>query len=282
MSIIYICTAIHNELGYAEKLIKSILKNKYINYKIIVADNGSTDGATKIIRKKYPQVLIVEGDNSVLWTGGLNLAINEAMKAADKKDYVLTINTDCTIPSNYLELIYKRAKISKNIVCGSVEIDYKTRKPRAGYLYANWSKGEWINDLTLNKGIQEVDWLTTKGTITNVGLIRKNGVLNQRIFPHYASDVEWTSRLKKSGAKLIIDPNIKLYSDVSHTGISYGNLPNKISIKYAYKLLFSRKSSVNLIDHFNLIKNVCPPELRLKNYLRLFEKIIYTVKLILK
>lgn len=67
--------------------------NPEVDFSFIVADDGSTDGTFEELQK-ISGVVIVRGDGSLFYSGGMRLAIAEAQKADKQFDYCLLFNDD--------------------------------------------------------------------------------------------------------------------------------------------------------------------------------------------
>lgn len=67
--------------------------NKYdINFDIYLCDDGSTDGTSKEVLNKYPDVHIIYGNGNLYWAKGIAKATDEALKK--EYEFFLMINDD--------------------------------------------------------------------------------------------------------------------------------------------------------------------------------------------
>jgi GT2 family glycosyltransferase len=86
--------------------IESIYKQtKNINFEIIVSDNGSKDGSVEIIRKDFPDVIIIENNLNL----GFGAANNRAAQFASGT-YLFFLNSDTIILNNAVLMFYEKAK----------------------------------------------------------------------------------------------------------------------------------------------------------------------------
>src|SRR5258708_28959849 len=90
LSIVIICW---NDLKVLPNCLKSIFEEtRALDFEVIVADNGSTDGSVDFIRANFPAVRIVENGENLGFAKGNNRGI-----AVAKGGYVLILNPDTII-----------------------------------------------------------------------------------------------------------------------------------------------------------------------------------------
>ncbi len=283
---VFIITSTHNQLEDTRLLLNAVRKQIYRNLVMIIVDDGSVDNTKKFIMENYPEFTYLRGDGNLWWTGSIFLGVNHASKRSKSGDFILTINNDCTIEENYIELLIKVSQNNNRSIVGSLVIDNKDKESiiDAG-VWLDWSKGEIISvgpkkvsGLPKGKRIQDkINTLSTKGTLYPVEVFGKIGNFDKLHLPHYASDYEFACRAKKEGFNLLLSYESKVYNDVSRTGMGE-KLPLTPNIKEIFKLLFSRRSRINIVDHFWFITLSCPKKYRLQNYLRLIGKLLYLFK----
>lgn len=87
-----------NGKHHLEQFLPSVLSTRYPNYKIIVADNGSTDDSIDYLKKNYPQIELVILDQNY----GFARGYNEALKQVSA-DYYMLLNSDVEVQSNWLQ-----------------------------------------------------------------------------------------------------------------------------------------------------------------------------------
>lgn len=78
----------------------AILCQSHGPFEIIVVDNGSTDDSVALIRKSYPQVILVPLDRNQGFTGGNIEGLHHAQGR-----YIALINNDAILPADWLELM---------------------------------------------------------------------------------------------------------------------------------------------------------------------------------
>lgn len=90
LSIVLVCW---NNKEYLDPCLQSLYEGGlHCNFDVVVVDNGSTDGSQEMLRKKYPEVLIIQNDHNV----GLGKASNQGIEATQGR-YILLLNNDTLV-----------------------------------------------------------------------------------------------------------------------------------------------------------------------------------------
>lgn len=93
--LVYIIVITFNGKHHLELCLPSLVKTNYSNYRIILLDNASSDGAAEYVQVTYPQVQIIRNRENYGFAKGNNIAMTEAMRAG--ADYILLLNDDTVI-----------------------------------------------------------------------------------------------------------------------------------------------------------------------------------------
>ena len=73
-------------------------KNPRFHLRLIVVDNGSTDGSVAMLEERYPEAIIIENENNI----GFARANNQALRVAEG-EYALLLNSDAELLPGSLE-----------------------------------------------------------------------------------------------------------------------------------------------------------------------------------
>ena len=88
-------------------LLRNCLKSVYEHtkdtvFEVIVSDNGSKDGSIEMLKKEFPQVILIENNANL----GFGAANNRGLKIAKGK-YIFYLNSDTLLLNNAVKLFYE-------------------------------------------------------------------------------------------------------------------------------------------------------------------------------
>ena len=89
-----------NRLEDTSDCLSSILGMEYPNYRVLVVDNGSTDGSPSALRERFPKVTVLEAPANLGFAAGNNLGIRYAL--ARGAQYILLLNNDTVVDRDML------------------------------------------------------------------------------------------------------------------------------------------------------------------------------------
>jgi len=259
---IYIIIPVHNRKHLTRECLLSLRKQTFQNCKVIVVDDGSTDGTSEMIKKGFPKVVLLHGDGNLWWTGATNLGVEYALALADQDDYILTLNNDTVVGSNYIQTFLNSASEYPKSLIGSISVSDKdeSRVVDAG-VRINWLTAKYTN-LTesrrykdiLNAGslIQKVDVLPGRGTLIPIEVFRKVGLYDFKRLPHYGADYEFSRRANMKGYNLLINYKAVVISKVKETGLN--NRVTSLGWGDLTKSFFSIRSANNLTQRWRFAR----------------------------
>jgi GT2 family glycosyltransferase len=257
---IYIVIPVFNRWTYTEKCLRSLQTQTYKDFKIVVVDHGSTDKTSDSIKRDFPNVIVLNGDESMWWAAATNVGVKYAQQ--NNADYVLTLNNDLIVQSDYLVHLYDVAKKDPNSIVGSVSVDINEQSKviYAGTKWNKWTaKYRSTIDFSKFKEIQTIivtDLLPGRGTLIPVKAFDDLGLFDDAQFPHYAADEEFSLRCRKEGYELIISKNAVVCSEIDATGLK--NIHSKRNIKYWKDLFTSIRSPLNIKYRWNWASKCTP------------------------
>lgn len=193
-----------------------------VELKIIVVDDGSTDGTTAAIKQNYDDVTVLCGNGNLWWTGAVNMGIRYALESPQKFDSVLIINDDLKLDKKFLINIIKIANKNNNALVSSVTINQDTGD-REEVLTAGFVReGRWLGIKGLRAGepysdkwsdVVECDLLTGASLLVPTAVFNEVGLMDDEGFPHNWGDFEFTLRASLNGFKCLVATKSKVFTE---------------------------------------------------------------------
>ncbi|MCD4781121.1 MAG: glycosyltransferase family 2 protein [Candidatus Omnitrophica bacterium] len=278
---ISIICPVHNGLSCIKKYMKYLIAS--INFsghkddiKIIFVDDGSTDGTADWFKDNYPNIVVLKGDGNLWWSGAVNVGVKYALNNYSC-DYILLWNHDTKPAVNYFKELYIIIKSLKNNIIVLSKIYYLDRPNVIFNMGCLFDKRKGMKKLTgFNQvdsekyhNIVDADWSGGMGTLIPSSVFRKIGFFDNKNFPQYHGDSDFTLRAGESGFKLLAFPMLKIWNDESNTGKLHNG-----SFVQLIKTLFDIKSPQNVIIEFKFYKRHCNS---LWAYMNIMKRMFYYV-----
>lgn len=194
----------------------SLKKQTFRDFETIIVDNGSSDGSSGFIKKKYPWVKLIRNEENHGFSGGNN----DGMRIA-KGDYILLLNNDLILDKDFIKILFDERDSGDILGVKSYYYDEKN---------VIWAVGVKVNKLLARStllGNKEIDKgqfdkkLILDATVgvamfINRNVLRKIGLFDENYFNYYEeSDLQ--ERARKNHFKIVYIPEAKLWHKVGFT-----------------------------------------------------------------
>jgi len=198
----------------------SLAQLNYRNYRIIVVDNDSNDGTAEAVRQRYP-VTVIENGANLGFAEGNNIGIARAL--ADGADYILLLNNDTIVGPEMLQELIEVAESGADIgIVGPVV--YYFDDPEVIWSAGNavdTTTGEVRRLLAHTRGgpgvaPYEADYITGCALCIKRQVIERIGLMDARYFLYY-EEVDWCTRARESGYRVVVVPKAPIWHKVSAT-----------------------------------------------------------------
>jgi len=257
---IAILLPVHNRLDLTKKTLEELSmrmqNSQHYKFYLVLIDDGSTDGTAEWVKHHYPEVIILMGDGNLWWSGAVNLGAKYALETLNAS-YLFLYNNDIHLKKDYLpELLKILAENDSETIIGSKI--YIAEQPdliwsMGGYFNPKTGKygmyGYYEKDSPYYNSVFSVDWFTGMGTVIPKEVIEKIGFWDNINFPQYHGDSDFTYRAKKAGFKLLVNPALKIYNSVKHSGIEHEG-----SFKKLIQLITDIRSKSNFVKNFRFYR----------------------------
>lgn len=209
-----------NTRRHLENCLSSIYAaTRKLAFETIVIDNASKDGSAQMVKKHFPEAILIGNFQN----RGFAAANNQAILLA-KGRYILLLNSDILVLEN---AITKSVRFADNnpdaavIGCRVLNPD-KTLQPTCfmfpsilnmllstSYLYKFFPRNSFFGRERMSwwkrDNIRQVDVVTGCFMLVRREAIQQVGLMDERFFL-YAEETDWCYRFKKAGWKVIFAP----------------------------------------------------------------------------
>lgn len=209
-----------NSGDFTISCIESLLAMTYSPWRVVVFDNGSTDGSCDEIGHKFPQIFLMQNDKNVGFARGNNIGIQKLL--AEGADYIWVLNNDTVVEPTCLEQLMIAAKSDRRIAAVGAKILY------ADPPHTIWYAGARLNPFMFSaphdgvgkavtfgpKKIVQVDFVTGCSMLIPRHALAQVGLFDEKFFA-YDEDFDWCLRVRQHGLRLVYAPQAVLYHKVS-------------------------------------------------------------------
>lgn len=262
------------EHGLIRQYLPSVVKyTRDEDVEVIVADNGSTDASLQVLKEEFPSVRTIALDKNYGFAEGYNRAIRQVAGEEDAPKYVVLLNDDVRVTSNWL--LPMTAYMDSHPRCAGLQpkllkdfsgLSGLTAPKEEYFEYAGacggyldslgypYCRGRIFDDVEPDLGQYDlpageawpVMWATGACLMVRTQTYLQAGGLDHRFFAHM-EEIDLCWRLRRMGYELVCVPQSKVY----HKGgasLPQGN-PKKTKLNFRNSLVMMWKNLPN--EHCN-------------------------------
>jgi len=258
---LYIIIPVFNRWLLTQACLSSLRVQSFKQFKIVVVDHGSTDETGIAIKNEFPEVIVLNGTDTMWWTAATNLGVQYALN--NSASYILTLNNDLVVESDYIFNMIKTANHNPNSIIGSISVNISNHEyiAYAGTKWIEW-QAKYSSPVPINipysqfKIIHDLiptDLLPGRGTLIRSSVFDTIGLYNDAEFPHYMADEEFSLRARRAGYSLLVNVKGVVFSHIIDTGLN--NLHSgKKGIRYLKDTFTSIRSPNKIATRWNWAK----------------------------
>jgi GT2 family glycosyltransferase len=232
--LVYVLTLNWNGKQWLGDCVSSALAMNYPNFRVVVVDNGSTDDSVNLVRKRFPQVHVIQNKQNLGYPAGFNVGMAYAHVCG--AEYFLLVNNDTVIDSGALRALVATAesKDRAGFVSGKVYFhDRPTILQTVGktldpVFWSGHDIGENEKDGGQFDMVEERDFLDDIYILVSKQLYEDVGGYDPQLFLQ-CEGFDWQIRAKKKSWRLYFTPEAKIWH---RSGQSMGGRGSPISEYY--------------------------------------------------
>jgi len=247
----------YNVKYFLEQALHSVYKAMHgVNGEVFVVDNNSADGSCEMVRRKFPQTVVIENKSNT----GFSVANNQAIKQAMGK-YILLLNPDTVVEEDcfrrcidFMDTHQDAGALGVKMIDGKGKFlpESKRSLPRpkvaffkmfgfASVFPKSKTFGKYHLGFLSNDDVHEVEVLSGAFMFIRKATLDKIGLLDEDYFM-YGEDIDLSYRITQGGYKNYYFPNTTI--------IHYkGESTKKTSVNYVF--VFYRAMIIFAQKHYS-------------------------------
>jgi GT2 family glycosyltransferase len=237
--------------GLADTLVclASLRRLRYTGTRVLVVDNGSTDGSVAAIRRDPANggVEIVEAKSNLGYAGGNNLGIRHALDRG--ADFVLVLNNDTIVDPMLLGELLAAADRQPEVGCFGPWIYYMHDRERLWFTRSDWdpaksaftAPGKGCLASELSNAPAATDYVCGAALFFRAAVVLQIGLLDERFFLVY-EDNDWCFRARRAGFGCVSVASARVWHKV---GTSFGTEASPLRTYFSTrnKILWAEKNA---------------------------------------
>lgn len=220
---LYIVLPVHNRRETTVAFVGALRGQTYQDFKLVLVDDGSTDGTADAVRQYLPAVDVVTGTGDWWWAGSLERGCRRIGETgARDEDVLLLVNDDVVIGPEFLA--QGLAELARHP--GTLLLARQTDAATGAEIDHGGGVRVDLAELRFAAAVrpEEINCLPTRGLFLRWGdFLRTGGFVPDRL-PHYLSDYEFTLRARRCGLALRVATGASLGVRTGQTGRALANL----------------------------------------------------------
>lgn len=252
MNRVNILLPVRNRLATTAQFLRCLAAQTHGNYRLVVLDDGSTDGTSAMVETMMPSAVVLRGRGDWWWAGALEIGTRWlASHGTEDSETLLLINDDVRFEPDFLTRAVGELSSKPRTLLLARILDPATATVRETGVHARWSRLEF----GIAKPSEVIDCLSTRGLFLRWGDLQRIGGFRPALLPHHLADYEFSARAKRRGFSLITSDNVCL-------------IPNDDDLKSRWievrtlgalgRGLFSRRARLNPVRMSLFILLTCP------------------------
>lgn len=229
--------------------LKSITRQHFVDYQVIIVDNGSTDGSIEFLKIYYPDVIVIPFQTN----RGFSAAVNAGIRQSSG-NYILLLNNDTELDQAFLSEIIKAFQSNPEIeFCAPKMLSFHNRKildgAGDGFLRGgvNYRIGTLERDGDLFNTPRIVFGACAGAAIYQRGFFEKAGFFDEDFFA-YLEDLDMNLRAARLELTCLYVPAAKVFHIGSATtGNSFNTFTVCHTTKNIINILIKNFTTLELI-----------------------------------
>lgn len=264
---VFVLVPVHNNLRYTRACLFLLRAQVDVDLRVIIIDDGSTDGTRTCIPEEFPEVTLLSGTGELWWTGAMVMACKFLKEQLGEEDFIMTLNNDTEFEPDLIARLASTSRLCGRAIVAArcVAVGSGRELNVAGRIFWSQARRVYNGDEGVDR-TECFDFLTSRAVLYPAEVFDVLGGFNSGQLPHYHADMEFTYRAGKSGFGLVVDWDacVRAHETKDTSGDHFCEKAY-MSWRDAWNVLTSSRSMFYPPPMFRCIDLCCPPEYRFRN-----------------
>lgn len=260
---VWIILPVHNRREITLRFVASLARQTKVSYRLILVDDGSTDGTADAVTALLPETVVIRGTGKWWWAGAIQQALDWLARSDPAGDpVVLIINDDTEIPENFLATGYRLVEESPRTLFCARAFSRMTAGLVDMGVHVDWKhyRFEPVHEES------RINCLSTRGLFLRLADVSRIGGFRPQYLPHYLSDYEFTIRASRREYSLRSPPELTLKLDEDTTGV---HALDRAGLREYLRRAYQIRSAINPWTALKFVTLAAPVRYLITSYLRI-------------
>jgi len=228
--LVYVMLLNWNDAENTLACLRSVYELDYPNFRVLVVDNGSTDGSDQAIGEAFPQVELIANERNLGFAGGANVGLEYAQRQGAV--YIFFINNDTALDQLLLTELIQVAKAHPRAGLLTPKIYYYDDPTLIWAAGARWAPfpprvkmiGFGKRDHPRYDVLRRVDYATGCALLIRREVLETADGFDPIYWPIYHEDYDYCARVTKAGWEIWYVPTARMWHKVSRSQRGSGTM----------------------------------------------------------
>lgn len=220
---VWIVILTYNNYKDTEDCLKSLCKLRYQRRKVVLVDNGSSDGTPNLVRERFPDVVVIENGQNLGVSAGYNVGFRYALHSG--ADYIFMINNDTVVDHEMLDHLVTATKEPNVGILMPVVYYYDNKQEiwSAGAYYRPFPPAIVMEKCVYQDRYHELQYAISCGLLITRKAFEIVGLFDEN-FLFLWDDLDFSRRVRNGGLRILQVPQARMWHKVSRTTNPHSSL----------------------------------------------------------